>query len=129
MKFNYDVNKRDNMIFGEDYCKEKYLGGARHFDRIDYQLAKELINCGFMDPEEAQNCSPYVEDLVDFLEEHNNFYAFGYVISPERQDYRVSLEGIASDEPFKDLEDAKEFIDLCRSADEFSVNLPYAWWD
>jgi len=126
---NYDVNKRDNIVFGEDYCKEKYMGGVRHFEWLDYTTIKRLMDEDFLDPDDCYNNSPTAKEFADFLEGYKDFTAFGYAISPERADYGVTIEGIESDRTFKLLAEAEEFIHLCRFADSFSLHTPYAWWD
>jgi hypothetical protein len=59
--------------------------------------------------------------------------AHGYVVSPDRDDYRVTIEGLECPE-FKLTEDSFglyiNFVKLCRHADELEINSElYSWWD
>ena len=128
-EFNMDADLRDMIIFGEPYMEDRYMGGVRHFSCIDTETAHKLMDNGFLDPQEYQNCSPDVKDLVEVAEKYPEMYLFGYTVSPDRDDYRVSIEGLKGYKPFKSLEDAEDFIGLCRYADDFSIDPPYAWWD
>lgn len=124
-----NVNERDMILFGEPYDKAKYqYGGVRHFSELTAEELKELVDKDFIDLEECQNCSPTTQDFMEFLEEHPEFTAHGYAVSPERSDYRITLEGIKSEvEPDMDILEA--FIEFCRFADDFSIHPLYAWWD
>lgn len=127
---NKDFNKRDEILFGV-YNKDAYkYGGIRHFKNLDVDALKHLLDEGFIDPEEAQNDSPTTMEFYEFISAHPNFTAHGYAVSPDRDDYRITLEGIECYEPC-DVKTIRDFIELCRFADELSVNdeCMYAWWD
>ena len=127
---NKDFNKRDEILFGV-YNKDAYkYGGIRHFKNLDVDALKHLLDEGFIDPEEAQNDSPTTMEFYEFISAHPNFTAHGYAVSPDRDDYRITLEGIECYESC-DTKTIRDFIELCRFADELSVNdgCMYAWWD
>ena len=69
---NTDVSKRDIMIFGEYYKKEAYCGGVRRFYDIDYATLKWLVEEGFADKDDAQNCSPTIEEFLSETEEYED---------------------------------------------------------
>lgn len=129
MKLNNNVDERDMILFGEKYNKEKYFGGCRRFDDITLEVLETLVEKKFIDLDECQNCSPTTEEFLEYLKDHNDFCVFGYAISPDRSDYRITIEGISCEENFEDIDELIDFINRFRFADEFMVDPPYAWWD
>lgn len=115
-----NVNQRDLILFDEPYTEEHYCGGCRRFDGVNYDDCVELLNLGVIDPEDQQNEAPPVEDIVKFLKNHPNFKAHGYAISPKRDDYRVSFEGVECGKHYT-LEDVWDFFELFTYPDELSV--------
>ena len=128
---NILFSKRNQIIFGDDDVEGKsWLGGTRHFEDLNLSQLKELVKNNFIDLEESQNCSPMVESFLAFMEKYPKVTAHGYAVSHERDDYRVSLEGLEfSGRVTKEL--LKDFVYLCRHADEFVLedNKLYSWWD
>ena len=127
---NKDFNKRDEILFG-GYSEDAYkYGGIRHFEYLDVDTLKQLIDEGFIDPEECQNDSPTTMEFYEFMKKYPDFTAHGYAVSPVRSDYRITLEGIECSEPYTN-ETLRDFVELCRFADEFCVNqsYAYAWYD
>lgn len=129
MELNRNVDKRDMVLFGTNYDETKYFGGARRFDELSVEELEYLIKENFIDPDECQNDSPTTEEFLEYMKDHEQFVAFGYAISPDRGDYRITLEGIRSDVCFNDIDEMIDFIDRFRYADEFNVKPPYVWWD
>lgn len=127
-EFNRDVKTRDEIIFGK-YEEEKYMGGTRRFEGMDLDTVKKLLEMKFMDPDEAQNFSPTIQELVDFAELYEGYTFGGYTVSIDRCDYRVSLESISKGFT-ADVDEVKEFSNKFHAADEFDcVPSLYAWWD
>ena len=125
---NKNIKERDKIIFGK-YEPDAYkYGGIHHFNGLDHYRLQKLIDKDFIDPEECQNYSPSTEEFLDFMKDHPEFTAHGYAVSIDRDDYRVTLEGIESDERM-DYETMVDFVELCRLADDFCLDTPYAWWD
>lgn len=128
---NRDYHKRNEIVFGDNIVEgESWLGGCRHFDELDLSQLKELVENQFIDLEDAQNCSPTVGDFLEFMEKYPKVLAHGYAVSYNRDDYRVSLEGLSyKGRVTKEL--LKDFVYLCRHADEFNIedNTLYSWWD
>ena len=128
-ELNTNIKERDTILFGEyDPSAYKY-GGIRHFEYLDYPTLQKLVDKKFIDPEGCQNYSPSTGDFLAFMEAHPEFTAHGYAIGLNRDDYRITIEGIESDEIFSDVGTLEEFVGLCRFADYFCLNPPYAWWD
>ncbi len=127
-EFNKDVKTRDEMIFGE-YAPDKYMGGVRRFEGISADLIKELMEMGYADPDEAQNSSPSIQELVDYANRYDGYLFDGYVVSLDRSDYRVSIETIKKYEDV-DKDEMMDFVKEFRSADEFNIDGElYAWGD
>lgn len=129
MKLNNNVDERDVILFGEKYNKDRYFGGCRRFDDITLEVLETLVEKNFIDLDECQNDSPTTEEFLEYMKDHEQFVAFGYAISPDRGDYRITLEGIRSDVCFDDIDEMIDFTNRFRYADEFDVKPPYAWWD
>lgn len=137
---NYDKwNTREHLIFDEDYKPENYgkRGSyTRHFDNMSVDTAEVLIKQGFLDPGETQNESPTVAEFIEFAKEHSdgNFTFHGYVVGPERDDCRVSFEGVEgnSDEISKEtiIDFSKMFMEDYHADDvEIKANRLYCWYD
>ena len=73
-KTNYAKwSTRERMIFGEEYKLENYGSRGtftRRFKGMPIGTAEALIAQGFLDPEETQNDSPTVRELIDFAKDH-----------------------------------------------------------
>jgi len=136
-KTNYAKwNTREHMIFGKDYNPEDYDGLTKRFEGMTIATAEALIAQGFLDPKETQNNSPTVREFIDFAKDHldADFRFHGYVVGPEREDCRVSFEGIESnnDEISREtlLDFAKMFL-VEYPADDTDVGYErlYCWYD
>lgn len=126
-----DANTREQIIFGRDYNPETYrYGGMIRFGYLTANDAHKLIDLGLMDPEDCQNSSPTAKEFLDFVDTFGeDWYLHGYVISPERDDYRVTIEGIGCERPLED-DEKTEFIKMNRWADELEFeNGAYCWYD
>lgn len=121
MKLNTkNVNQRDLVLFGEAYDESRYCGGIRRFEGVSYADCQELLNLTVIDPKGRQNNAPTAEEIVGFLKDHPGFTAHGYAVSPKRDDYRVSFEGVECGEGY-DLQDVWDFFDVFPYPDEYSV--------
>lgn len=128
-KYNKNVKKRDEFLF-HGYNPDNYkFGGICDFSNLDAKDIKYLLDMKFIDPDECQNCSPTTLEIYEFIKKHPNFYAFGYAVSPDREDYRITLVGIYSN---KDVskEELMDFVEFAHYADELDVRPKCrAWWD
>lgn len=129
------ANEREQLLFGKKYNINNYrLGGVCGFDKVPAETMRKLIDEKYADPEETQNESPSIQEFLDFIEareDPDNWYLHGYAVSPERDDVRVSVEGIGSYAPVS-AEDLVDFVKLCRYADELDCttdNPAYCWYD
>ena len=130
---NKNYKRRDEIIFGA-YEKEKYFGGVRRFN-CSRETILNLLEEDFISPDECQNCSPYVKDFVEYTEGIDETKFECYAVSPDRDDYRVSIEGVDFIIPDTDFDNVTMAVDISRSADEFSFEHAknnyyiHAWWD
>lgn len=137
---NFDKwNTREHLIFGEDYKTENYGSHGsltRHFEGLSLETAEALIKQGFLDLKETQNESPTVGEFIIFAQDHPDadFKFHGYVVGPEREDCRVSFEGIEgiSDKISKDtmVDFSKMFMKIY-PADDVTIEKDklYCWYD
>lgn len=130
-----DANRREHILFGRDYDRDNYrLGGISYFKEASPKVIRELISVGFADPEEAQNSSPTIREFLEFIESQpdpENWYLHGYSVSPEREDVRVSIEGIGSYGPVAS-ENLADFVMENRFADTLDImpdHKVYCWYD
>lgn len=128
MRFEYNKDdKRRCEILG---ITPNYMGGYYGIDKMNIEQLNMLLEENFIDPDECQNCSPSTMEFKEFMEAYPGVTAHGYIISPERGDYRVTIEGLNYvGDTTKEM--LFEFMDLFRSADDFSCSEGhlYCWYD
>ena len=112
----------------------KYLGGVERIQSITLKQLKTLVEEEFIDLDESQNYSPTVEEFLSFMETYPKIRAHGYIVSPEREDYRISIEGLQGTYDKNYLNDVDmliDFVDLCMGADDLQITNGklYSWWD
>ena len=124
------VDQRDLIIFNEPYNSEKYLGGIRRFHELGADEIEELLGLGVLDLEDAQNRAPTAGEIFEFVREHPNFYAHGYTVSPERDDYRVTFEGVECTDAYT-WEDMWAFHRVFAYPDELEITPEHVrcWYD
>lgn len=129
-----DANIREQLIFGRDYNAADYsAGGLCRFKNLSCQKAKELMERGYLSPEDQQNYAPTAKEFVDFMDAHDpdNWTLHGYSVSPEREDVRATIEGIESVGPLTD-HDMVDFLRTFRIADKLIADDEkpvYCWYD
>lgn len=128
MNYNYD-DKRRCEIIGLKYPVE-YLGGCQSFTELTLTELNLLLDENFIDPEEYQNDSPNTMQFKEFLDKYPDVRLHGYIVSPERDDYRVTIEGL---EYYGDVskEMLQDFINVFRYADDFICEDDhlFCWFD
>lgn len=125
-----NCDKRDMILFGDIYNEDCYFGGVRHFSNLSSIDLHKLIELRVVDSMEYQNNSPTIAEIDKFLSSHNNFTAHGYAVSPKRDDYRVSLEGVQCGDEYT-VDDLRDFINVFTCPDELEVSEEgiYCWYD
>ena len=120
-------DERDKIL--ESYFDSKEIGGIRYIRDVPASIIRELLNKGLADPEDQQNYAPTLNEICRFCEQHPEFTIHGYVVSRERDDARVTAEGIETDH----LETAVEDLMMFRFADDFRIDTDegsfYCWYD
>lgn len=123
---NNDYKTRNKIIFG---VEEPEGGDCINFEDLNLDQLNQLIDQDFIDMEECQNLSPTTEDFFEFMKKYPGTTAHGHAVSHTRDDYRVTLEGLSYSGKVT-TEMLKDFIHLCRLADEFDIDDKlYSWWD
>ena len=108
---------------------KNFFGGCASFSGMTYNTLQKLVDKGYADLEDSQNDSTTLGEYLEFMKVHPRFKAHGYVVSNDRDDRRVTVEGLeAGQVTIKEVED---FIKLDRYADEFEATQDYcrSWWD
>ena len=136
-KMNKNYQEREMILFKRAYDEDEYAGGCcwfsgLHLDKLDF-----LINLNYANPRDCQGNAPSIGEIREFLEEMDlrgfpGWTARGYAVSPDRDDYRISLEGVEFKRDFPMTEEERVlFEEVFGHADEFWVEdfRARAWFD
>ena len=143
MNYNKDYKRRDEII--NKYLRvdrnrkgADYFGGIERFDALPVEDLETLVKEKFADLDEAQNEAPTIKEFLEFANRYKDFARItfdGYVVSPDRSDYRVSVDAItiypdAKNEGRRDML-AAAAMNFGKRADEadFDGDCFYLWWD
>ena len=123
--------RRDELVFGEAQDWSKSMGGIKRYRDLTVDCLEKLVKEGFADPEETQNDSPTTQEFLEFMQQYPKARAHGYVVSNDREDVGVTVEGLEVDRADVTTKLFRDFVQLCRYADEFNdeENGLYSWWD
>jgi hypothetical protein len=127
--FNRDAARRDSLLPFLDLLGngETFTGGAGFFGPLDAAGLATLFDERWLDPDDRQNAAPSAWDIFQFVCDHPGTHAQGYAVSPDREDYRVSLETVWAPE----IDDAlrADAVEFCVDADavETSDHLECFW--
>jgi len=123
---NMDQPLRDSIV---GIVRANYSGGVERYRGLTLNKLRELIDNRFVDLDERQNNSPTIAEFYEFMKDHLEVKAHGYVVDASRDDYRVSIEGLEFNGPVV-MSTMLDFVKLCRYADEFvcEQNKLYSWW-
>ena len=132
----YDLKADDALrqcIMGIEARYE--MGGIEKFSGMTLETLCALVEGHFVGLGESFNSSPSVKDFKSFLEKHPNegVTAHGYLISPERKDYGLVIEGLEACSPNRDFR--ADFALAFGDADELDCELEhdtarqYCWYD
>ena len=128
-----NAERREQLIYGRGFDPANYSSdGIAYFQGISMDMLRQLIAEGFLNPFERQNDSPTVKEMMDFCagEDEDNWIFHGYTISPERIDYRVSIEGFEARTEPSSLR-KKEFALFNHKASKLLLGEGecYCWYD
>jgi uncharacterized protein YodC (DUF2158 family) len=103
---------------------------CKWFENLTLKQLETLFKEDFVEPDEAQNDSPTTKEILEFMRVNKRFTCHGYIVTPDRCDYRVSLEGVALSGKLTQKE-RENFNNLFRKADEFDCDDKgcRAWYD
>ena len=130
---NKDYAQRDKILFGE-YNPDKYLGGCRNFT-CSKEVMQTLVENDYIDPNECQNYSPMTKEFMEILHDIDNVRFNGYAISPDRDDYRLTIDGVDVEIEDTDYDNISLLVESFHYADEFNFShdgdsyFLHAWWD
>ena len=139
---NKDYVMRDEIIFGS-YDKEKYLGGIRR-TTVPYSVMRTLFKLGFVDANESQNNSPTTQEFLELAsrvcgkrnDDETSIEFEIYTVSPNRDDYRITIEGMDVKIAAKNVHEVIECLNVAKLANVFDVSdldgrhlYIHAWWD
>lgn len=121
-----DYATRDKIV---GITVDDYRGGVASFTGLTIDKLAKLVDLGLADPEDAQNYSPTLGEILRFMQAHPRFTAHGYVVEPRRADVRLTLEGVTLDATPTDAE-RTAFVAMFRHADDFEFGSRcHAWFD
>lgn len=84
-------NERYKLL---DIDKRDSFGGAVNFDHCSVDTLKELVKKGYLDMQESFNDALSTKEFVEFMEKYREFEAHGYLVINEREDRRITIEGL-----------------------------------
>lgn len=126
-KYTEEQDKERCKLVGVD--TKNFFGGCARFVGMTYKTLQALVDKGYADPEDNTNGSTTLGEYLEFMKEHPRFKAHGYVISNDREDRRITIEGLEAKRVT--IKEMVAFTNLDRFADEFEATQLYcrSWWD
>ena len=139
------MKKIDNIVDREDILEgywdkdsynDKWPGGTRLFENVPLSVLEELVGMRFLDLEECQNDSPTTKEFMGFMQKWDKpsiqVRAHGYVVSSERPDSRITVEGLQillneGQQEILDPRFIKAWWSFNKDADELTET--WSWWD
>ena len=123
------MEARDSIIEESNFEESGYYGGIRHFKNLTLAQLTELIELEFCNPTGRQNNSPTAGQFCKFMKKFPFLCAHGYVVHREREDYRMTIEGLHFEGKVSRGQVAA-FRKFCTGADDLSTSkgILYSWW-
>lgn len=128
LKYTEDQNKERLSLLGVE--TDNRLGGIEHFENVDADTLQKLVDKGYASTYDKQNNAPTLGEFLEFMKHYPEFKAHGYVVSNDRKDRRITVEGLKGVATEKEA--IWDFKDLCEDADEFECDENgncFSWWD
>lgn len=124
-----NITHAEKIIFGNE-VKWEYPSDIKYIEELSIEQLNALNKEGLLDLEEQQNYSPTIKEFIDFMSEFPQVKAHGYIVSPQRDDCRISIEGLICNENITE-ELLFQFANGFHLADEFQVSKEClrVWWD
>jgi hypothetical protein len=130
-RYNPNYPKRDNLLGIESKVwDDDSDDDIIRIDNLPLAVLEKLVDEKFIDPNGCQNRSPSTMEFLNFVRSHPSAKVHGYAVSPYRDDYRFSIEGLFIDRTDVTPENRQAFSKFCENADwlELGCDL-YSWWD
>ena len=128
-ELNKDIATRDKILFGKYRPNTYKFGGIRKFDNLDVETLGKLLEMNFADPEDRQNLAPSIQEIYEFMRKYPKYKAHGYAVSDEREDYRISIEGVEKGEPHESIDEFQDYMNVFRFSDAFDYHTMFCWFD
>jgi hypothetical protein len=123
-----DVVERDRLLGLPEGADAS--GDITRFDEVDCATLEKLLRERWADPRDRQNLAPSIAEIFRFMKRWPEVRAYGYAVSSQRDDYRVSLEGIFVTPGDVSDQLRSEFVEFAKDADELTTDDGLvAWWD
>lgn len=104
--------------------------GIRAFNALTQSTGQTLVREGFLNPEDKQNEAPTAGQILNFMAQYPEIVAHGYVVSPFREDTRITLTGIRVPPDVSNVAARVAALEFCLHADDVrSSGEIYCWWD
>jgi len=71
----------------------------------------------------------YRPKIYEFMQRYPKYKAHGYAVSDERDDYRISIEGVEKGEPHESIKEFQDYMDVFRFSDTFDYHTMFCWFD
>ena len=106
------------------------IGGLRDFTGLPLEVLRRLIAGNFVELDDWNGCPGVAKAFLPFMERHPEFLAHGYAVSWERDDARVTIEGIEKTGSLT-MGEVIDFANTFAGADEMQLTDDYArcWYD
>lgn len=126
-ELNKDYHRRDEIV---GLKNKKYVAGIKRFQGLSFDQLDSLVEENFISLEDKPTFAPNAQEIYDFLKDNPDFTVMGYLVSPDREDYRISLDGVELKRK-PTVDEIIEFVALFRLASDFKCNLKtcYAIFD
>lgn len=126
-KYTEEQDKERCKLVGVD--DKNFFGGCSRFEGMNAKTLQLLVDKGYADLEDNTNGSTTLGEYLEFMKEHPRFKAHGYIISNDREDRRITIEGLEAKRVT--IKEMVAFTNLDRFADEFEATQLYcrSWWD
>ena len=132
MNYLFNLNTNDALRQSIMGIEARYeMGGIERLSGMTLETLNEFVENNFVDLAHSFNDSPMVGYFKNFMEKYPNegLTAHGYLVSPERDDCHVSIEGLEASSTNDDF--ISDFARTFSSADELDSKDGYqrCWYD
>lgn len=115
--------------------EDEELGGLIYLDLNKDDIKEIISHSAFSDTDISHNYAPVTQMFINFINDNPQFIAEGYLVNPNRDDYRFEIVGVKAKANRENKEALYDFInslpDGLAQPDEYGDYEGYvrAWWD